>query len=179
MILTDINNCIIWSLVTVSPVVFGIKSFFFIHFWFEIFWANIATDLPHERFLGFYSSLLHLCADFSRAAIGKFSSPQFHPNLFPSLFLSVGFTGVLVLYFGCHVFPMYLNVSLLRYIASCRCSETWNGIIPPPSALRPRNSSLKCDVDQHLILFPSLEPVAGEAEELARKIGPQDALDTK
>lgn len=45
--------------------------------------------------------------------------------------------------------------------------------------LRPRKSSLNCDVDQQLILFPFLEPVAGAAEELGSEIGPWDAVDTK
>lgn len=45
--------------------------------------------------------------------------------------------------------------------------------------LRPRKSSLNCDVDQELILFLSLEPVAGAVEELATEIGPRDAVDTK
>lgn len=45
--------------------------------------------------------------------------------------------------------------------------------------LHPCKSSLNCDVDQQLILFPFLEPVAGTAEELATEIPPQDAVDTK
>lgn len=45
--------------------------------------------------------------------------------------------------------------------------------------LRPRKSSLNCDVDLELILFLSLEPVAGAVEELATEIGLWDAVDTK
>lgn len=43
----------------------------------------------------------------------------------------------------------------------------------------PWDCSLNCDVDHHLILFPSLEPLAGAVEELAPKIGPRDAAETK
>lgn len=37
----------------------------------------------------------------------------------------------------------------------------------------------KADVDLELILFLSLEPVAGAVEELATEIGLRDAVDTK
>lgn len=45
--------------------------------------------------------------------------------------------------------------------------------------VHPCKGGLNCDVDQQLILFPFLEPVAGATEELAAEIRPWDAVETK
>ena len=88
---------------------------------------------------------------------------------------------------------LYLSLSDSTVVAVCspslpfRCQETLHhaDVLRHEMALshlplfHPWDCSLNCDVALHLILFPSLEPLAGGAEELAAEIEPRDAADTK
>lgn len=111
--------------------------------WFPL-WKQF-EHTPSHFLCCFYESLLcslyispaHMCTliqSSCRDLETPISSVSPLLILFSSLFLSAGFTWAFALYFGLHLFPLHLNVSPLRCIASCRCAETWNGIIPPPSA---------------------------------------------
>lgn len=128
---------------------------------------NIVVNCQSRAIVGIYVHI-HLSSLTCSSALSIFCFSQL------ALLELVG------LYCGCHLFPLFALVHFC-------CQETLHhaDVLRHEMALSHLSlfhlwdCSLNCDVDHHLILFPSLEPLAGAAEELAAEIGPRDAVDTK